>query len=295
MRTLLAAVVFAVLVSGCSEPEDTSPPVARATFSVSKPRVAFETPVDFTYKFETLPGVAGISGDYFVFVHILDADGGLLWQDDHMPPVPTSQWKPGQTIGPYTRMRFVPRTSYAGPVSAVIGLYRKGESRRLKLEGAFTDEVRAKRQEYEIAKFEIAATSPEDLLLVRKDGWYEEDADPGDPMSRSRWTKKSATIAFRNPRKDVTLLLDSSAQRDVFPEPQTVTITANGQPVTTFSATNLDAQLRKIPISAAQLGNADMIDLRIEVDRAFIPAKVLPGSRDVRELGLRIYHLYIAQ
>jgi len=295
MRTLLSTAVLAVLVSGCSKPEDTSPPVATATFNISRQRVAFEAPVDLTYKFETLPGVSGISGDYYVFVHVLDADGGLLWVDDHLPPVPTSQWKPGQTIGPYTRMRFVPRTSYAGPASVVIGLYKPGDDRRLKLEGAFTDEVRAKRQEYEIGKFEIAATSPEDLLLVRKDGWYEEDGDAGDPMSRSRWTKKSATVAFRNPRKDVTLLLDASAQRDAFPVPQIVTITANGQPVATFTADNLLAQLRKIPISAAQLGTADMIDLRIEVDRAFIPAKVLPGSRDVRELGLRVYHLYVAQ
>ena len=43
-------------------------------------------------------------------VHVVDTDEELMWTDDHHPPTPTSQWKPGQTIE-YTRTVFVPDLS----------------------------------------------------------------------------------------------------------------------------------------------------------------------------------------
>ena len=45
------------------------------------------------------------------FVHFLDSDKERMWTDDHDLPVPTSQWKPGQTIE-YTKTMFVPGTLY---------------------------------------------------------------------------------------------------------------------------------------------------------------------------------------
>jgi hypothetical protein len=36
-----------------------------------------------------------------------------MWTDDHTPPVPTTQWKPGQTVE-YTRTVFIPIFPYVG-------------------------------------------------------------------------------------------------------------------------------------------------------------------------------------
>jgi len=47
-------------------------------------------------------------------------------------------------------------------------------------------------------------------------------------------------------------------------------------------------------ISAAPLGTGDMVDLEIGVDKTFVPASTPAiGGNDVRELGIRVYHLFV--
>jgi hypothetical protein len=55
----------------------------------------------------------------------------------------------------------------------------------------------------------------------------------------------------------------------------------------------LGTYLKKIPITAAQLGTGEMAELRIDVDQTFVPAKLPGGSKDYRELGIRVYHAFI--
>jgi len=49
-----------------------------------------------------------------------------------------------------------------------------------------------------------------------------------------------------------------------------------------------------VPLSAAQMGASDTVEVRIGVDRTFVPA-TMPGSgsKDVRELGVRVYHAFV--
>ena len=56
-----------------------------------------------------------------MFVHVVDTDDELMWTDDHNPPTPTTQWKPGQTIE-YTRTVFVPVFPYVGDATIQLGL-----------------------------------------------------------------------------------------------------------------------------------------------------------------------------
>ncbi len=147
LRALLCCCVLGGLV-GCSRTDNT-PPVATASFAASKTRVPLGSPVDLTYKFDVAPN-AKIDGDYRVFVHVLDSDGKVIWYDDHDPPVRTSQWKPGQTIGPYTRTVFVPVVPYLGEATVRIGLYRDGAP-RLPLAGADPADGSASAREYKSA------------------------------------------------------------------------------------------------------------------------------------------------
>src|SRR3712207_7316024 len=48
-----------------------------------------------------------------LFRSVIEPDGERLWQDDHLPAVPTSKWTPGQTVE-YTRTVFVPNYPYIG-------------------------------------------------------------------------------------------------------------------------------------------------------------------------------------
>jgi hypothetical protein len=52
--------------------------------------------------------------------------------------------------------------------------------------------------------------------------------------------------------------------------------------------------LRKVPMSAAQLGTAEMDQLEISVDKTFVPAAIpAANSKDPRELGIRVFHAFV--
>jgi hypothetical protein len=287
MRRALALAGVMIVAASCSRTEE--PPVANVSFSASRQRVELGSPVDLSYKFEVLPSTA-IDGDYAVFVHVLDAEGGILWTDDHEPPIKTSAWKGGLTIGPYTRARFVPRTSYTGPARIIVGLYRPGTDKRLTLSGTPPDASLNKRREYKAGEIEIV---PESNDLRFGKGWYDLDGDPKNPGGRWRWTQKSAVLTVRNPKRDVTLHLEIDARTDAFTTPQLVTIVVNGQAVTTFPAANAQAEIRRLPITAAQMGSVDITEIRIEVDKTFVPSQLPVRSLDTRELGLRVYNVFV--
>ena len=79
----------------------------------------------------------------------------------------------------------------------------------------------------------------------------------------------------------------------MFTEPQQVKVTLGGETVDAFTLQPKQPELRKIPLKAAQLGTADMAELVISVDKTFVPACLSPGSKDPRELGVRVFHAYI--
>jgi hypothetical protein len=80
----------------------------------------------------------------------------------------------------------------------------------------------------------------------------------------------------------------------VFNEPQQVKVTIGSDTLDDFQVTPKNEVLRKIPIRAAQLGAADMSEVRIAVDKTFVPASVTKGaSKDTRELGVRVFRAFI--
>ena len=275
--------------TACSK-HDSAPPVATASFVPAKVRVPLGGPVDLTYEFHAAPD-AKITGDYRVFVHVLDADGKMLFSDDHDPPVPTSQWKAGQAIGPYTRTVFVPVVPYLGEATVRLGLY-KGRD-RLSLSGSDPADRNSSAREYKVGSIQLLPSS-ENLLIINKSGWNQDEFAPDNPSNSWRWTQKLATVSFRNPKKDVTLYLDFDARADLFGDkPQMVTVASGDQPVTSFPANGTAETLKRVPITAAQLGTGDMAEVRIELDKTFVPATLPNGGSDRRELGIRVYHVFV--
>lgn len=275
----LLACALLVAIAGCNRNEPTAPPVATPTVAFDKDRAALGSPVRITYKFEVAQN-ATFDDNYLVFLHALEPDGERIWQDDHMPPTPTSQWKPGQTIE-YTRTIFVPNYPYLGEANIHVGLYNPETGRRLPLNG--TD---AGSHAYAVEKIEVLPSS-ENIFLIYKDGWYAAEVDPNNPATEWQWTKKVATISFKNPKRDATLYLDSDARTDLFNPPQQVTLSLSGQPLATFAADSRELKLRTFPIRAEQFGAGDMVDLTLEVDRTFSS----PG--DTRDLGIRVFHAFV--
>jgi hypothetical protein len=78
-----------------------------------------------------------------------------------------------------------------------------------------------------------------------------------------------------------------------FVEAQQVTVTLGGQVIDDFTLQPKQPQLRKVTLTAAQLGTGDVAELVISVDKTYVPATLVSGSKDPRELGVRVFHAYI--
>ena len=282
MRKTFPVVVcaLAAFVAACSQKETAQPPVAKPTVTVNKEKAPIGSPLKITYKFEVQPN-ATFDGNYSVFVHVLDPDGEKLWQDDHQPSIPTSAWKPGQVVE-YTRTVFIPNYPYIGEAIVRLGLYNPATGRRLTLDGQ-----EASRQEYVVLRLQLLPQS-ENIFIINRDGWHGPEIDNNDPTSEWQWTKKTATLSFRNPKRDSMFYLEFDARPDLFNPPQQITVSSGGQALATFAADSKEKTLKMIPVTAAQLGGGDMADISIDIDRTFTP-----GGADARELGVRIFHTFI--
>jgi hypothetical protein len=287
---LLACIGLLVILTpawGCRKAKDAEPPVAKASLSISRTRAALGSPVELTYQFVVAPGAPRFAHNYRVFVHFLDADQELMWTDDHFPPVSTTQWKPGETIR-YTRTRFVPVYPYVGEASVVLGLYGGPSGARMPLEG--TDQGH---REYKVATLSLLPQT-ENVFLIYREGWHPVEVASDSAGVEWQWTRKEAAIAFRNPRRDLTFYLHVGGRPTLLPEPQVVSVRIGDVVLDSFRLDSLEEVVRKVPVTAAQLGAGDMVEIRIGVDRTFIPALV-PGSnsKDPRELGLRVFHAFV--
>jgi hypothetical protein len=278
---LLVLVTLGVWTTACGGGEEESgPPVATPTFSMSRDRVAIGSPVTLSYKFQVASD-AKFDADYWVFVHFLNPDGEQMWTDDHLPPTPTSRWQPGQTIE-YKRTVFVPNYPYVGEASVRLGIYSQQTQRRLALSAP-----EASRREYLVGKFQLVSPS-ENVLLVDREGWHPAEVAPDNPSSEWKWTQKRAVLSFKNPKKDATFYIEYDARTDLFTPPQQVTISSAGQQIATFAADSRERKLLTFPISAAQFGPDEMSQLVLELDRTFNPA-----GGDPRELGIRVFHTFL--
>ena len=278
---MYAVLVFGTLLAGgCRGKQETEPAVATPTITFSKDRVPIGSAVTLTYKFVVAPN-ATFDRDYWVFVHVLDPEGEQMWTDDHQPPTPTSKWKAGETIE-YKRTIFAPNYPYIGEAIVRLGMYDPATNQRLVLNAP-----EASRREYVVTRFQVLASS-ENIWLIYKDGWHPAEVDAKNPQNEWQWTKKTATVSFRNPKKDATLYVQYDARVDLFNPPQQVSLRIGDQTVGQFAGDSKAVELKTFPLTAAQMGTADMVDLVIDVDRTF-----KPGGTDPRELGIRVFHVYV--
>jgi hypothetical protein len=282
---LIASVVCTAAIA-CGGREEAAPPVATPTLTLNHAQAPAGSPLDITYKF-VVADDARLDQDYRVFVHVIDVDEEFMWDADHDPATPTSQWKPGQTIE-YTKTIFVPVFPYVGEATLQIGLHSKSDGHRLTLNGDH-----AGQNAYRVAKVQLLPQT-DNLLTVFKDGWHQAEVAGDNATIEWQWTKKEAVLAFRNPKKDATFFLDIDSPGGQFHGPQQIQTVLNGQVVDEFTLGVDERTMRRVGLKGAQMGNGEMAELQIRVDKAWTPAQV-PEARntDKRELGVRVFHAFV--
>jgi hypothetical protein len=285
-RVALVALA-AASVAACGRKQDTAAPVATPTVTIARPQVSIGSPLEMKYRFVVAPDAPPFNDDYWVFVHFLDADGELMWTDDHQPATPTRRWKPGETIE-YERTMFVPKFPYTGQTVVEIGLFSRQTNQRLPLSG----DTKGQRS-YTVASFDLQPQN-DTQFVVFKDGWHPTEVADDAIGTEWQWSKKEATLTFRNPKRDVTIYLQLDRPVAGYSEPLNVQIRIGEAVVDAFSLAPKQAELRKFPVTAARLGSADTVEMKIVVDRTFVPAQVPElKSTDPRELGVRVFRAYI--
>jgi len=284
--TLLTALA-AGAAAACGGAEDTAPPVATPSVTLAGPEAAIGSPMEMAYRFAVAPDAPAFAEDYWVFVHFKDTDGELMWTDDHPPPTPTRSWTAGETID-YPRTMFVPRFPYVGETRVEIGLFSPATGERLPLAGE-TEGQRA----YIVGTFDLRLQT-DNLFVVFRDGWHQTEV-AGDSGIEWQWSEQEAILAFPNPRRDVTVYLQvDQPATGAFAEPQRVEVRLGPAVVDAFDLPPGPFDLRRISITADQLGTADTVEMALSVDKTFVPA-LIPALRsaDPRELGVRVFRVYV--
>jgi hypothetical protein len=282
---LALALLAGSMATACSTPADEAAPVATPRVTLSPSDAAIGSPIDITYQFAVAPNAPPFAEDFYVFVHFISAAGELMWTDDHQPPTPTRQWKAGETIE-YRRTVFVPKFPYTGEARVHVGLYSPESNVRLPLTGD-SDGSRS----YRVAAFQMKLQT-DNLFVVYKDGWY--DPEVADDRTEWTWSKKQGRISFRNPKRDVTVMIQLDMPVAAFTEPQRVEVALGGTVVDTFTVPTGPAVLRRIPLTADRFGSGETVEMSLTVDKTFVPSAV-PALRnaDSRELGVRVFRVHI--
>lgn len=285
---VLALIPLAALSGACRrkavEVNDVSPSI-----TVNRPRAPLGSAVEVTYTWTTGPAFNAINQDYRALVHFLDTHKVVLFTDDHAPVPPPTSWEPNKTYT-YQRTVFVPVYPYVGAVTTVMGLYpASGKGERVAMKG---EDVALRA--YKVATMELLPQT-ENIFLVYKEGWHHPESAPHNPSLERTWTKKDALISFKNPKKDILVYLEADTNFKAFDAPPVLTMTVGNKAALTVPIESSEVFLKKVRVKGADLGSDEWVDLRLSMNQSFVPKLKNVNSHDDRELGLMVWHLYVAE
>ncbi len=286
---LATTLTGALVLPACSrsKPVEVNPIIP--SIEVSRERAPLGSALEVTYTWTLEPGAKKLDRDYRAMVHFLDTHEVMLFEDDHMPIPPPSMWEPGETYS-YTRTRFIPVYPYVGEVEVRMGLYPyPGRGERPALKGDDSGF-----REYTVATMELLPQT-ENIFLVYKEGWHNPETHPENPGIERTWTKGEALVSFKNPKKDVIVYLEADTCVKCFSNPPELTVSVGDNVGLRFPVDEPSIFLKKIRVSTEDLGDEEWVDLRLKMNESFIPNQLDPPlNNDDRELGLNVYHLYVA-
>ena len=132
------------------------------------------------------------------------------------------------------------------------------------------------------------------------------DSDKGKDVERPAGKKPELALSTGNadPRAGESALAREFAQRALAPLINDLrgragwleagrVASAIGMQLDQLVVTPKTPVLRKIAIPASVWGDADNVELRISVDKTFVPDSLSPTAKDSRVLGIRVSHAAI--
>ena len=283
----VAVPVLAVLLLtaiGCGGGGASGPSVATVNLRLDRTSVPIGGPLEMTFRFDVSPDLVPMTDDYLVFVHVLDNNGEPIWNDDHQPEPPTSEWEPGQTIE-YSRRIMVPLYPYIGDGDIAVGLYLPSTGERLALAGDHIGQ-----NAYRTATVTFTPQH-ESSFLVYEEGWHGAEFQPNG-QAYWRWTTGRGVVSFQNPRSDARLMLEVAGRPDLFETSQRLSLQIGERVLQELAFDDSEPVMIDRTITAADLGSEDVVRLEMVVDPTFVPSELGVGE-DERELGVRVLSVYV--
>ena len=274
--------ILLIVVFGCQKKTEVKGVHLKINFS--EEQLTDNLITDMQYTWTTDESFTKFTQDYNIYVHFWHGDN-LLFQDDHFPPVPTSQWEAGKEYV-YSRRIYIP--SFIDEFDPEF----KGEE-TLKLSIGFYspyDRTGESMQEVYSQKLKVTPPPLDTPEIIYEEGWYDLEEDPQFYLKQWRGTAKEARCIIDNPHRDALLVIRGGVNMEAAPG-QKVIFKINDMVLDEFVPEESYFE-RSYNIKKEMLGDKDEFILTIQTDKTFIPAKVIPNSKDERELGLQISFIY---
>lgn len=239
---------------------------------------------DMTYRWKTTSDFKKIDRDYYVFVHFWNKTN-MLFQDDHIPAVPLNQWEPNKEYT-YTRRVYIP--SFIDEFDPQF----KGQETLKLVVGIYSPFDRTGKSKAEVMNEQLAIMPPppDTPEIIYESGWFDQESSATSTLKQWRWTGKEARCIVDNPHRDALLVIRGGVNTDAIKD-QKIILKINDQVLDEFAAP--DGLFDKsYNIKKDMLGTKDEFKLLIGTDKPFVPAKLFPGSKDKRELGVMVSFLY---
>jgi len=239
---------------------------------------------DVEYRWKTTAEFQKLPQDYTVFVHFWHKNN-MLFQDDYVPEVPTSKWEPNKEYTFKHRIFIPPFIDELDPQ------FEGDETLKLSvgLVSPFDRTGKSNIQIFE-KKLKVTPPPPDTPGIIYETGWYQPETDSKAFLKQWRWTEKEARCLIDNPQRDALLVVRGGLNLDAVKD-QKVIIKINDMVLDEFVPTGANFD-KSYDVKKDMLGSENEFRLIIATDKTFIPAQVLPGSSDPRELGIQVSFIY---
>lgn len=280
--TLCLVLIVAISVIGCKKKTVINGLELEILFS--EENLSDNLVTDLQYKWKTSSEFVKLNQDFNVFVHFWHKNN-LLFQDDHNPEVPVSQWEPEKEYT-YTRRIYIPTF-----IDEFDPNFRGEDSLRLSAGFASPDDTTGdSKQEILVEKLKVFPPPLDTPEVIYEEGWYDLEINPDAYLKQWRWTSQKARCIIDNPHRDALLIIKGGINANAF-ESQTIIFKINDLTLDEFVPEGGIFE-KSYSIKKEMLGDKEEFYLTIETDKFFIPAELSSDTTDDRVLGLQVSFIY---
>ncbi len=280
--TLCLVLIVAISVIGCKKKTVINGLELEILFS--EENLSDNLVTDLQYKWKTSSEFVKLNQDFNVFVHFWHKNN-LLFQDDHNPEVPVSQWEPEKEYT-YTRRIYIPTF-----IDEFDPNFRGEDSLRLSAGFASPDDTTGdSKQEILVEKLKVFPPPLDTPEVIYEEGWYDLEINPDAYLKQWRWTSQKARCIIDNPHRDALLIIKGGINANAF-ESQTIIFKINDLTLDEFVPEGGIFE-KSYSIKKEMLGDKEEFYLTIETDKFFIPAELSSETTDDRVLGLQVSFIY---